>query len=118
MYKHFPIKGTPKFTQIGIFGLKTNYLAPFSRMSLIGSPFSWTDVMIFKIFFQKNWRKKQIHSSAVVFIYTMCVACVIYHDKGRHWSKKKILWPKILRICLNYVLLVWARMGSQHWFLR
>jgi hypothetical protein len=27
IYKHFPIQGPPKFTQIGIFGLKTNHLA-------------------------------------------------------------------------------------------
>jgi hypothetical protein len=26
-YKHFPILGPPKFTQIEIFGLKTNHLA-------------------------------------------------------------------------------------------
>jgi hypothetical protein len=28
---HFPIKGPPKFTQIGIFGLKINHLATLSR---------------------------------------------------------------------------------------
>jgi hypothetical protein len=27
IFKHFPIKGLPKFTQIGIFGLKINHLA-------------------------------------------------------------------------------------------
>jgi hypothetical protein len=32
MYQHFPFQGPPKFTQIGIFGLKTNHLA-----TLLGS---------------------------------------------------------------------------------
>jgi hypothetical protein len=27
IYQHFPNQGTPKFTQIGIFGLKIYYLA-------------------------------------------------------------------------------------------
>jgi hypothetical protein len=27
IYPHLPFKGPPKFTQIGIFGLKTNHLA-------------------------------------------------------------------------------------------
>jgi hypothetical protein len=27
MYEHFPFKGPPKYTQIGIFGLKRNHLA-------------------------------------------------------------------------------------------
>jgi hypothetical protein len=27
IYQHFPFSGPPKFTQIGIFGLKTNHLA-------------------------------------------------------------------------------------------
>jgi hypothetical protein len=27
IYQHFPIEGPPKFTKIGIFGLKTNHLA-------------------------------------------------------------------------------------------
>jgi hypothetical protein len=27
MYEHFPFSDPPKFTQIGIFGLKTNHLA-------------------------------------------------------------------------------------------
>jgi hypothetical protein len=27
IYKHFPIEGPPKFSQSGIFGLKTNHLA-------------------------------------------------------------------------------------------
>jgi hypothetical protein len=31
MYEHFPILGLPKFTQIGILGLKTNHLATLPR---------------------------------------------------------------------------------------
>jgi hypothetical protein len=33
IYQQFPIQDPPKFTQIGIFGLKTNHLAtlPFTR---------------------------------------------------------------------------------------
>jgi hypothetical protein len=27
IYQHFPLQDPPKFTQIGIFGLKTNHLA-------------------------------------------------------------------------------------------
>jgi hypothetical protein len=27
IFQHLPFKGPPKFTQIGIFGLKTNHLA-------------------------------------------------------------------------------------------
>jgi hypothetical protein len=27
IYQHFPYKGPPKYTQIGIFGTKTNHLA-------------------------------------------------------------------------------------------
>jgi hypothetical protein len=27
IYQHFPLQDLPKFTQIGIFGLKTNHLA-------------------------------------------------------------------------------------------
>jgi hypothetical protein len=31
MYQHLPLKGPPKFTQTGIFGLKTNHLATLTR---------------------------------------------------------------------------------------
>jgi hypothetical protein len=34
IYQHFPFQGTPKFTQIGIFGLKTNHLATLLRTSI------------------------------------------------------------------------------------
>jgi hypothetical protein len=30
--QHFPIQGPPKFTQIGIFGLKINHLATLPRV--------------------------------------------------------------------------------------
>jgi hypothetical protein len=33
IYKHFPISSPPKFTQIGIFGLKTNRLATLNFCS-------------------------------------------------------------------------------------
>jgi hypothetical protein len=32
MYKHFPFQGPPKFTQIGIFGLKINPLATLTQL--------------------------------------------------------------------------------------
>jgi hypothetical protein len=32
MYQYFPILGPQKFSQIGIFGLKTNHLATLFRM--------------------------------------------------------------------------------------
>jgi hypothetical protein len=31
MYQHFPFQGAPKYTQIGIFGLKINHLATLAR---------------------------------------------------------------------------------------
>jgi hypothetical protein len=31
MYQHFPFQGPPKFTQIGIFGLKINHLATLAE---------------------------------------------------------------------------------------
>jgi hypothetical protein len=31
IYQYFPIQGTPKFTQIGISGLKINYLATLKQ---------------------------------------------------------------------------------------
>jgi hypothetical protein len=31
IYQHFPFQGPPKFTQIGIFGFKTNHLATLQR---------------------------------------------------------------------------------------
>jgi hypothetical protein len=35
VYQHFPLQDPPKFTQIGIFGLKTNHLATL-RNTLLG----------------------------------------------------------------------------------
>jgi hypothetical protein len=35
--KHLPLQHPPKFTQIGIFGLKTNHLATQLRTRLKGS---------------------------------------------------------------------------------
>jgi hypothetical protein len=34
MYQHFPIEGPQKFTQIGIFGLKTKHLATMNSQRL------------------------------------------------------------------------------------
>jgi hypothetical protein len=46
IYEHLPLQDHPKFTQIWIFGLKTNHLATL---------LSGTDVMIFKKFRCKIW---------------------------------------------------------------
>jgi hypothetical protein len=38
--KHFPFQGPPKFTRIGIFGLKTNHLAALLSVKTMNSGFS------------------------------------------------------------------------------
>jgi hypothetical protein len=39
MYQHFPFQGSPKYIQIGIFGLKINHLAnPASLSKSVGKP--------------------------------------------------------------------------------
>jgi hypothetical protein len=34
IYQHYPFQGPPKFTQIGIFGLKINHLATLAQFIL------------------------------------------------------------------------------------
>jgi hypothetical protein len=38
IYKRFPFQGPPKFTQIGIFGLKRNHLATLIVISKVSLP--------------------------------------------------------------------------------
>jgi hypothetical protein len=46
IYQHFPFSGSPKFTQIGIFGLKTNHLANLLPSVFIReSGFSGRDIL-------------------------------------------------------------------------
>jgi hypothetical protein len=40
IYRHFSIQGPPTFTQIGIFGLKTNHLATLVQPLLFAAPVS------------------------------------------------------------------------------
>jgi hypothetical protein len=49
IYQHFPFQGPPKFTQIAIFGLKTNHLATLvNKPGRAGSYFnSVGDVRLF-----------------------------------------------------------------------
>jgi hypothetical protein len=35
LYQYFPIQGPPKFTQIGIFGLKRNHLATAIEIGVV-----------------------------------------------------------------------------------
>jgi hypothetical protein len=35
IYQHLPVQDTPKFTQIWIFGLKTNHLATLETIPLV-----------------------------------------------------------------------------------
>jgi hypothetical protein len=105
IHQHFPFQGPQKFTQIGIFGLKTNHLATLDWIAISSSYFRglWTHDLETDVEPNRYWPLIKLHTSYI-------------HTSGDRWSNyictsyihTYIRWPLIKlptsRKCFRFML--------------